>query len=557
MLNQIISVSILVLLVILIRSLCGKYIGQRFKYALWLIVAVKLLIPMPFENPINVLNYFPAESNAIIRIVDHVGSETISDMAAENTRQLSSVHTENKKTSPVNNNDVIEKTEAIRPDAGIKDKVSGIQILKWIWIMGIVFFTGYLLVSNLIFSVKLRQERKYIEKYRDALPIYVTSLVPSPCLFGIIKPAIYLPDDWKISGKYRDYILLHEWIHYRHMDMIWALIRSVCLAIYWFHPLVWVSCILSKRDCETACDEGVMAVLGDENKPDYCHMLVDICAMLSKDSKNYLFMQELRGGHREMKTRLSLLIKKSLPMTWMIILAVGISVGAAGCTFGTGTVADTDSNDEKGQLTSTDGRKEEAAINQSIKDDNVEFILQDYIYSDQTRSGNCVFLVTGLTQEDLQQAEINEHRMVGGYRFEFNSASTGHTSLKIADRGLEVKFQFSSGNDGSEEYDSDEICVYSNGRDEVGRFDLKPNDQNGHFISEGIAVSTTSVRIASDVSCKDLQIICGAKKIDVLKNGKNQMRSEYHSEYRTIFLDNPCKEKIVQVKYNGKVFDVA
>lgn len=193
---------------------------------------------------------------------------------------------------------------------------------------------------------------------------------------------------------------------------------------------------------------------------------------------------------------------------------------------------------------------------QSIKDDNVAFILKDYIYSDQTRSGNCVFLVIGLTQKDLQQVETNEHRMVGGYRFEFNSVSTGHTSLKIVDRELEVNFQFSSGNDGLGEYDSDAICVYSNERDEVGRFDLKPNDKNGHLISEGIAVSTTSVRIASDVNCKDLQIICGEKKIDVLKNGNSLMLSEYNSEYRSVFLDSPCEEKIVQVKYDGEIFNV-
>lgn len=87
-------------------------------------------------------------------------------------------------------------------------------------------------------------------------------------------------------------------------------------------------------------------------------MLVDICAMLSKDSKNYLLMQELRGGHWEMKTRLSLLIKKSLPMTWMIILVAGISVGAVGCTFGTSTVTDTDSNLEKEQPISMDEPEE-------------------------------------------------------------------------------------------------------------------------------------------------------------------------------------------------------
>ncbi len=349
MLNQIISSSIIILVVLSIRSLCGKYIGQRFKYALWLVIAVKLLIPMPFENPINVINYFPSESKAVVRITDNNRSEGISAITTQSTQQVSSVNEGNEKTSLVNNNDAIAKTESIKPNVSIKDKASGVQILKWIWIIGIVFFTGYLLISNIIFCAKLKRKREYTGKYRDTLSVYITSLVHSPCLFGIIKPAIYLSDGWEISEKHRDYILLHEWIHCRHKDMIWSLIRSICLIIYWFHPLVWISCILSKRDCETACDEGVMAELGDDKKADYCRMLVDICAMLSKDSRNYLLMQELRGGHWEMKTRLSLLIKKSLPMTWMIILVAAISVGAVGCTLGTRTVTDTESNHEKVQ----------------------------------------------------------------------------------------------------------------------------------------------------------------------------------------------------------------
>ena len=266
MLNQVISSSIIILVVLLIRSLCGKYIGQRFKYALWLVIAVKLLIPMPFENPINVINYFPSESNTVVRIIDNKKSEGISAIAIENTQPMFSANEEKEKTSPINNNDTIAKTESIKPTVSIKDKVSRVQILKWIWIIGIVFFTGYLLISNIIFSAKLRRKRKYVGKYRDALSVYITPLVHSPCLFGIIKPAIYLPDGWGISEKYRDYILLHEWIHFCHKDMIWSLIRSICLTVYWFHPLVWISYILSKRDCETACDEGVMAELGDDKK---------------------------------------------------------------------------------------------------------------------------------------------------------------------------------------------------------------------------------------------------------------------------------------------------
>lgn len=54
-------------------------------------------------------------------------------------------------------------------------------------------------------------------------------------------------------------------------------------------------------------------------------------------------------------------------MTWMIILVLGISVGAAGCTFGTGTVTDTESNYEKKQTISMD-EPEETATSIPVKE---------------------------------------------------------------------------------------------------------------------------------------------------------------------------------------------
>ena len=152
MLNQIISSSIIILVVLSIRGLCGKYIGQRFKYALWLIIAIKLLIPMPFENPINVINYFPSESNAVVHVMDNSRSENISAMATENTQQVSSVNERNEKNSLVNNNHTIAKTKSIRGNVDIKNRASKVQVLKWIWIIGMVCFTGYLLIGNITVS---------------------------------------------------------------------------------------------------------------------------------------------------------------------------------------------------------------------------------------------------------------------------------------------------------------------------------------------------------------------------------------------------------------------
>lgn len=54
-----------------------------------------------------------------------------------------------------------------------------------------------------------------------------------------------------------------------------------------------------------------MVELGDDKKADYCRMLVDICAMLSKDSRNYLLMQELRGGALGNEDEIILIDKKA------------------------------------------------------------------------------------------------------------------------------------------------------------------------------------------------------------------------------------------------------
>lgn len=75
------------------------------------------------------------------------------------------------------------------------------------------------------------------------------------------------------------HILTHELTHYTHGDSLWNLIRALCLTVYWFNPLVWAAASLSRRDCELACDEGVIARLGEENRFAYGRTLVGMAAV--------------------------------------------------------------------------------------------------------------------------------------------------------------------------------------------------------------------------------------------------------------------------------------
>lgn len=56
--------------------------------------------------------------------------------------------------------------------------------------------------------------------------------------------------------------------------MFWAKLRLLFVAVYWFNPLVYAAAVLSKEDCEMACDERTIALLKTK-KASYGKILLD------------------------------------------------------------------------------------------------------------------------------------------------------------------------------------------------------------------------------------------------------------------------------------------
>lgn len=48
----------------------------------------------------------------------------------------------------------------------------------------------------------------------------------------------------------------------------------IFIAIYWFNPLVYIAAVLSKEDCEMACDDRAAAAL-QMKKTEYGKILLD------------------------------------------------------------------------------------------------------------------------------------------------------------------------------------------------------------------------------------------------------------------------------------------
>ncbi len=99
--------------------------------------------------------------------------------------------------------------------------------------------------------------------------------LPSPCLTGLRRPVVLLPEEFEAVSL--GDVLIHELAHLRRRDCHWSLLARLATAVFFFQPLLWV---LSRRidaTAEEVCDDYVVQLGSDRS--DYAHRLVEIAAL--------------------------------------------------------------------------------------------------------------------------------------------------------------------------------------------------------------------------------------------------------------------------------------
>ncbi len=99
--------------------------------------------------------------------------------------------------------------------------------------------------------------------------------LPSPCLAGIRRPVVLLPEvDQGLSIRN---VLIHELAHLKRRDCHWNLLRQLSTAVFFFQPLLWKLSHRLEATSEEVCDDYVVAYGGD--RQEYAHRLVDIAEL--------------------------------------------------------------------------------------------------------------------------------------------------------------------------------------------------------------------------------------------------------------------------------------
>lgn len=341
MLMWIILSSVFLAVFLLIRALFSKKITATAMYVLWILVAVRLLIPtyIPVE-----FELFSAQNTPSITYQVEAIEDSVSDyFAGQKVSNVSGDKIENtvlpsdavvQSTADDNRNNIVQGNTS--SDNAVINTTPGTTKFTdhpflFIWILGILGFGCYFIITNIRFSMRLKRSRILLSEYDCKLPVYLVKWLPAPCMAGLARPTIYVNEQiYEVENP--DYIIEHEYMHYRHKDMIWMLIQTILLCIHWFNPMVWLASYLFRKDCEFACDEAVAKALNTEERIAYGRTLLFFEA--TKGSKYSVFSTatSMSMDGKTMKRRVRAIVdtipKKILSVVVACVLAVVLFAGS-------------------------------------------------------------------------------------------------------------------------------------------------------------------------------------------------------------------------------------
>lgn len=307
--------------VILVCALVNYARAPRWiSMTLWALVALRLVIPFHFSSAVSLFQL--RSMSGLTTQVERGDYRTALEGSAEFERAVAA-------GSPVSANAAGNRVAYYyeRGNGRIAPAktayASFLHIGSCVWLAGMALLWIWAAVSYIRLKRRLRFSMKL---YRG---VYETDAVPSPCVVGIIRPQIYLIPG--LTERQRMHILLHERMHIRYLDHIWKIVSFVIVSVHWFNPFLWFMYRLFQGELEKACDERVLARLGEDKKEDYSESLLALATNKNwkKGARKRKLPTPVSFGEDNINGRIRRILAYKKPLVTVSVLVVILS--AAGC----------------------------------------------------------------------------------------------------------------------------------------------------------------------------------------------------------------------------------
>lgn len=291
--NMSLAASVVAAVVIILRLVLKKA-PKRISVALWVLVALRLILPFSIESSFSLMPSYAVMPEGVVSYEKAEIDSTPTDVITV--------------TSPSGDSKEYQT-------ASLTDSLP-IEVAAWLG--GMAVMLAYALTSYLTIRKRVRESVPLKSNIR------LCDRIPAPFILGIFRPKIYLPTSMDEADT--KYVTAHEKAHLRRGDHIWKPFGFLLLTVYWFNPVMWLAYILLCRDIELACDERVIGELGAESKKPYSDALLNCSA-----PRRSISACPLAFGETGVKQRIKNVLSYKKPAVWIIAAALILCIAASVC----------------------------------------------------------------------------------------------------------------------------------------------------------------------------------------------------------------------------------
>ncbi|MHC4168286.1 MAG: M56 family metallopeptidase, partial [Planctomycetota bacterium] len=316
-LPMLIQSGVLILILLLVDLLLHKRVRAVFRYWMWMLVLVKLVLPTSLSSPVSVGRWFgdelayvdtipaPApEPKADIVPMPRVEARPIANIPPVETIARAPVvvpvepTVRNVEPTPrqIESASTVQEPEPVVPLAPPETPLSWQAAVLLVWsavlsamlllLLQRAFFVRRLVGRAADASGKMTDLLTHCRErmaVRRNVGLHISAGATSPAVCGLFRPVILVPKKLtpSLSSAELRVVLLHELAHIKRRDL-WVNFAQTLLQIFYFYnPLLWLANVMIRRAREQAVDEMVLVAMGEKARQ-YPATLVNVAKLALK-----------------------------------------------------------------------------------------------------------------------------------------------------------------------------------------------------------------------------------------------------------------------------------
>ena len=319
-----VATSFLILPLCLASRRINRRYGAKWKYYIWLLLAVRLMIPfnLPTVNGFSILPDWSQRQQV------QTLKQPIQPPADTGSQPETVQEQEQQAYEPSVSIDGTEEKANTQPVAILN--VADIAAIAWC--VGFCVFSVFQLYVYYTFRRRIFMDGSVCENnriheivaqtgnaigLRQKIPVIVSPKANSPMILGIFRPVLVIPRK-DYSSAERNMIVRHELTHCKRHDIAFKTLLTAVNALHWFNPLVYLMVHEANADIELCCDADVLRNADAVQRKAYAESILSSM----EHEKGFVPVSSCfsNGGINKMKERLENIVDNGKRRSGIVLL---------------------------------------------------------------------------------------------------------------------------------------------------------------------------------------------------------------------------------------------